>query len=196
MYSNVEAIMRSQVDGGKAGRSQPTPSSGQAAAATQWRQDLLALAPAMRAFAWSISHDATEADDLVQETLLKAWRGRDRFQQGTNLRAWLFTILRNTYYTGLARRRREVADVDGQWAAGLVSPANQDWTVSIEELRQALLRLPATYREALILVGGAGMTYEEAAEICNCAVGTIKSRVNRARERLLWLMDGEPRHGK
>jgi RNA polymerase sigma-70 factor (ECF subfamily) len=161
-----------------------------------WRQDLLALAPAMRAFAWSISHDAAEADDLVQETLLKAWRGRDRFQQGTNLRAWLFTILRNTYYTGLARRRREVADVDGQWAAGLVSPANQDWTVSVEELRQAMLRLPPTYREALILVGGAGMTYEEAAEICGCAVGTIKSRVNRARERLLWLMDGEPGHGK
>ena len=183
--------MNSRLDGGKAGLPQPTPSSGQAAAAIHWRQDLLALAPAMRAFAWSICHDAAEADDLVQETLLKAWRGRDRFQQGTNLRAWLFTILRNTYYTGLARRRREVADVDGQWAASLVSPANQDWTISVEELRKAMLRLPSTYREALILVGGAGMTYEEAAQICDCAVGTIKSRVNRARERLLWLMDGD-----
>jgi len=196
MYGYVSSAMRSQVDGGKAGRPQPTPSSGQAAAATQWRQDLLALAPSMRAFAWSISHDAAEADDLVQETLLKAWRGRERFQQGTNLRAWLFTILRNTYYTGLARRRREVEDIDGQWAAGLISPANQDWTVSVEELRRAMLRLPPTYREALTLVGGAGMTYEEAAEICDCAVGTIKSRVNRARERLLWLMNGEPGRDK
>ena len=192
MYSNVSPAMGSQVDGGKAGRPQPTPSSGQAAAAIRWRQDLLSLAPAIRAFAWSISHDAAEADDLVQETLLKAWRGRDSFQPGANLRAWLFTILRNTYYSGLARRRREVADVDGQWAAGLISPANQDWTVSVQELRLAMLRLPPTYREALILVGGAGMTYEEAADICDCAVGTIKSRVSRARERLLWLMDGDP----
>ncbi len=150
----------------------------------------------MRAFAWSLSHDAAEADDLVQETLLKAWRARDRFQDGTNLRAWLFTILRNTYYTSLIRRRREVPDEEGQWAATLVSPANQDWTVSVEELRQALLRLPPTYREALVLVGGAGMTYQEAAEICDCAVGTIKSRVNRARARLLTLMDGEAGHDK
>jgi RNA polymerase sigma-70 factor (ECF subfamily) len=175
---------------------QPTPSSGKSAAAIRWREDLLALAPAMRAFAWSLSHDAAEADDLVQETLLKAWRARDRFQDGTNLRAWLFTILRNTYYTSLIRRRREVPDEEGQWAATLVSPANQDWTVSVEELRQALLRLPPTYREALVLVGGAGMTYQEAAEICDCAVGTIKSRVNRARARLLTLMDGEAGHDK
>jgi RNA polymerase sigma-70 factor (ECF subfamily) len=154
-----------------------------------WRRALLAMTPGLRAFAWSLSHDAAEADDLVQETLVKAWSHRDRFEPGTNLRAWLFTILRNTFYTALARRRREVSDEQGQWAAQQISPANQDWTVSIEEVRRAMRRLPPTHREALILVGGAGMTYQEAADVCGCAVGTIKSRVNRARARLFQLLE-------
>jgi RNA polymerase sigma-70 factor, ECF subfamily len=155
-----------------------------------WRDDLLAMTPGLRAFAWSLSHDVAEADDLVQDTLVKAWSHRDRFAPGTNLRAWLFTILRNTFYTALVRRRREVRDEDGIWAARLTTPENQDWSVSVEELRLALRQLPPTHREALILVGGAGMTYQEAAEVCGCAVGTIKSRVNRARARLLKLLDG------
>lgn len=158
-----------------------------------WREELLALTPVLRAFAWSLSHDAAEADDLVQETLVKAWSHSDRFEPNTNLRAWLFTILRNTFYTAIARRRREVPDGDGQWAAKQTIPASQDWTVTLEELRLALQQLPPTHREALVLVGGAGMTYEEAAEVCGCAVGTIKSRVNRARARLLRLMDGAPK---
>ena len=154
-----------------------------------WRDDVLALIPALRAFAWSLSHNASDADDLVQDTLIKAWTHRDRFEPGTNLRAWMFTILRNTYYTAVVRRRREVSDETGKYAAGLTAAATQDWSVALHALEAALRQLPAEHREALILVGAAGMTYEEAAEICGCALGTIKSRVNRARAKLLKLMD-------
>ncbi|MDR3511095.1 MAG: sigma-70 family RNA polymerase sigma factor [Caulobacteraceae bacterium] len=168
----------------------PAPSPNQAPG--RWRDEVLALTPALRAFAWSLCHDAAEADDLVQETLLKAWSHRDRFEPGTNLRAWLFTILRNTFYTALSHRRREVRDEEGQFAAGLTAPASQYWSVSVTELRAAMLRLPPEHREALILVGGAGLTYLEAAEVCGCAIGTIKSRVNRARARLIRMLGGGP----
>ncbi len=154
-----------------------------------WRDDVVALIPALRAFAWSLSHNASDADDLVQETLTKAWSHRDRFEPGTNLRAWLFTILRNTYYSVVVRRRREVRDETGKYAASLSTAASQDWSVAVHAMQAALMQLPHEHREALILIGGAGLTYEEAAEICGCALGTIKSRVNRARARLLKLMD-------
>ena len=157
----------------------------------EWREDVIGLIPALRAFAWSLSHNSSDADDLVQETLIKAWTHRDSFQLGTNLRAWLFTILRNTYYTAVVRRRREVADEDGRMAATLCAPATQEWSVAVVSLRAALLKLPHEHREALILVGAAGLTYEEAAEICGCALGTIKSRVNRARSRLLRIMEAD-----
>jgi RNA polymerase sigma-70 factor (ECF subfamily) len=163
----------------------------EAAAANGWRDDVVAQIPALRAFAWSLSHNSADADDLVQDTLTKAWTHRDKFELGTNLRAWLFTILRNTYYTGVTRRRREVADEDGKHAATLTSPATQDWSVAMRALQAAMQRLPDEHREALILVGAAGLTYEEAAEICGCALGTIKSRVNRARTRLLKLMEAD-----
>jgi RNA polymerase sigma-70 factor, ECF subfamily len=154
-----------------------------------WREDVIALIPALRAFAWSLSHNSADADDLVQDTLIKAWTHRAKFEPGTNLRAWLFTILRNTYYTAVVRKRREVADEDGKHAATLSAAPTQDWSVAVHSLRTALQQLPHEHREALILVGAAGMTYEEAAEICGCALGTIKSRVNRARARLLRIMD-------
>ena len=156
-----------------------------------WRDDMVALIPALRAFAWSLSRNGSDADDLVQETLAKAWAHRARFQVDTNLRAWLFTILRNTYYTAVVRRRREVADPGGLMAASLSGEATQDWTVTLTTMRQALDELPPEHKEALILVGAAGLTYEEAAEICNCPLGTIKSRVNRARIRLLKLLDAD-----
>jgi RNA polymerase sigma-70 factor (ECF subfamily) len=156
-----------------------------------WREAVVAQIPALRAFAWSLSHNGADADDLVQETLTKAWKHRDKFQDGTNLRAWLFTILRNTYYTASVRRRREVADEDGKHAAALTTPATQDWSVALRALENAMRQLPDEHREALILVGAAGLTYEEAAEICACALGTIKSRVNRARTRLLRIMEAE-----
>jgi RNA polymerase sigma-70 factor (ECF subfamily) len=156
-----------------------------------WRDEVVALIPALRAFAWSLSHNASDADDLVQEALIKAWSHRDKFEPGTNLRAWLFTILRNTYYSAVTRRRREVRDEDGKYAESLGSAASQDWSVALRALQAALRQLPDEHREALILIGAVGLTYEEAAEICGCALGTIKSRVNRARARLLKIMDAD-----
>ena len=156
-----------------------------------WRDEVVGLIPALRAFAWSLSHNGSDADDLVQDTLIKAWTNREKFEPGTNLRAWLFTILRNTYYTAVLRRRREVRDETGEYAGTLRTPATQDWSVAVRALQAALQKLPAEHREALILVGAAGLSYEEAAEICGCALGTIKSRVNRARARLLKIMEAE-----
>ncbi|MEO6378404.1 MAG: sigma-70 family RNA polymerase sigma factor [Caulobacteraceae bacterium] len=159
------------------------------ATAAGWRDAVIAMIPALRAFAWSLSHNSADADDLVQDTLIKAWTHQSKFEAGTNLRAWLFTILRNTYYTAAIRRRREVPDENDQHAASLSTEPSQDWSVKIHSLKMALQQLPDEHREALILVGAAGLTYEEAAEVCGCALGTIKSRVNRARAKLLKIMD-------
>ncbi len=159
--------------------------------ASSWRRDIVVLIPSLRAFAWSLSHNSADADDLVQETLIKAWTHREKFEVGTNLRAWLFTILRNTFYTAIVRRRREVPDEDGKYAATLSAAPTQDWSMAVHSMQAALSRLPHEHREALILVGAAGLSYEEAAEICGCALGTIKSRVNRARARLLQIMDAD-----
>jgi RNA polymerase sigma-70 factor, ECF subfamily len=156
---------------------------------SDWRDQVVGLIPALRAFAWSICRNGSDADDLVQDTLIKAWSHRDKFETGTNLRAWLFTILRNTYYTAVVRRRREVRDEDDQYARALTFQPTQEWGLAIRALQAALDQLPAEHREALILVGAAGMSYEEAADICGCALGTIKSRVNRARNRLLKVME-------
>jgi RNA polymerase sigma-70 factor, ECF subfamily len=158
---------------------------------SSWRDDVVALIPALRAFAWSLSHNGSDADDLVQDTLIKAWTNREKFEPGTNLRAWLFTILRNTYYTNVLRRRREVRDEQGEYASTLRAAPTQEWSVAMRSLQSALQQLPDEHREALILVGAAGLSYEEAAEICGCALGTIKSRVNRARSRLLKIMDAD-----
>src|SRR5665213_3426255 len=115
-----------------------------------WRDDVVALIPALRAFAWSLSHNAADADDLMQETLIKAWSHRDRFEPGTNLRAWLFTILRNTYYTLVTHRRREVRDEEGQYAASLSAEPSQDWSLAVHAMQAALMRLAPEHREALI----------------------------------------------
>ncbi|MDY6923751.1 MAG: sigma-70 family RNA polymerase sigma factor [Pseudomonadota bacterium] len=156
---------------------------------TDWREAVTARVPSLRAFAWSLSRNGADADDLVQETLTKAWVYRHRFQPGTNLRAWLFTILRNSWYTSVAKRRREVEDGDGHHAAGLTAEGNQEWSVELNALKSALDQLPPEHREAIVMVGAAGLSYEEAAEIAGCALGTIKSRVNRARNRLAEAMD-------
>jgi RNA polymerase sigma-70 factor (ECF subfamily) len=150
--------------------------------------------PGLRAFARSLARDPTLADDLTQETLLKAWAARERFSEGTNLRAWLFTILRNVYYSRLRKRRREVEDADGAHAARLAVAPDQEHVLTLADVNAAIGTLPAEQREALVLVGAAGLSYEEAAEICGCAVGTVKSRVNRARARvarILGLEEGE-----
>lgn len=149
-----------------------------------WREAVIARIPSLRAFAWSLARNPSDADDLVQETLTKAWTYRDKYEAGTNLRAWLFTILRNTWYSTIAKRGREVADEEGRHAASLSMEGSQEWAVELTALRSALDELPPEHREAIVLVGAAGLSYEEAAEIAGCALGTIKSRVNRARNRL------------
>jgi RNA polymerase sigma-70 factor, ECF subfamily len=150
--------------------------------------DLLKAVPALRAFAMSLSGNPDRADDLVQETLLKAWAGRNSFTPGTNVSAWLFTILRNVFYSDHRKRRREVEDAEGQLASRLATHPAQDGHMDLVDFREALQHLLPDQREALILIGGSGLSYEEAAEICGCAVGTIKSRVNRARNRLAELL--------
>jgi RNA polymerase sigma-70 factor (ECF subfamily) len=148
------------------------------------RDQVLATVPSLRAFAISLSGNVDRADDLVQETLLRALSNIDSFEPGTNMPAWLFTILRNLFRSEYRKRRREVEDADGRHADSLKSHPEQHGRVEFEEFRTALAKLPADQREALVLVGASGFSYEEAAEICGCAVGTIKSRVNRARTRL------------
>ena len=148
------------------------------------RKAVLAAVPSLRAFAISLCGNVDRADDLVQETLFKAWNHLDSFKEGTNLKAWLFTILRNTYFSERRKRRREVEDADGTYAGRLATHPEQHGHMDMQDFRAVLVRLPDDQREALILVGAAGFSYEEAAEICGCAVGTIKNRVNRARNRL------------
>jgi len=152
------------------------------------RDALLAAVPSLRAFAISLTNDFNRADDLVQDTLVRALAHIDRFERGTNLNAWLFTILRNLFHSEYRKRRREVEDADGKYAAALSVQPSQLPHLDFEDLQKALARLPHDQREALLLVGASGFSYEQAAEICGCAVGTIKSRVNRARNRLAELM--------
>ena len=152
------------------------------------RDAMLAAVPTLRAFAISLSRNGDRADDLVQETLLRALRHIDSFQPATNMTAWLFTILRNLFRSEYRTRRREVEDTDGRHVDSLKSPPEQQGRVELEELRVALAKLPPGQREALLLVGASGFNYAEAAAICETAVGTIKSRVHRARLRLLQLL--------
>jgi RNA polymerase sigma-70 factor, ECF subfamily len=152
------------------------------------RDQVLSTVPSLRAFAISLCGNIDRADDLVQETLLRALTHIDSFQPGTNMPAWLFTILRNLFRSEYRKRRREVEDADGHYAETLKTQPEQSGRIEFEEFRQALSKLPPDQREALILVGASGFSYEDAASICGCAVGTIKSRVNRARTRLADLL--------
>lgn len=158
------------------------------------RDELVDHLPALRAFAVNLTRDAAAADDLVQDTVVKAWSNFDKFEQGTNLRAWLFTILRNTFYSAYRKRRREVEDPEGALVGRLSQKPDHDGRLALEDFRRAFAQLTDEQREVLILVGAEGFSYEEAAEMCGVKVGTIKSRTNRARQRLAELMsieDGE-----
>ena len=148
------------------------------------REELVDHLPAMRAFAISLTRNGAIADDMVQDTLVKAWTNIDKFQEGTNMRAWLFTILRNTYYSNRRKAKREVADVDGVFTENLAEKPAHDGHMQMADFRRALGQLKDEQREALLLVGASGFSYEEAAEMCGVAVCTIKSRTNRARARL------------
>lgn len=153
------------------------------------RDEIIEHLPAMRAFALSLTRNATRADDLVQDAIVKAWKGFDSFKQGTNLRAWLFTILRNTFYSERRKAKREVADVDGAFSSKLASKPDHDGRLALKDFHAAFEMLPDEQREALVLVGASGFSYEEAAEACGVAIGTIKSRVNRGRKRLIELLE-------
>jgi RNA polymerase sigma-70 factor (ECF subfamily) len=155
------------------------------------RDDILAIVPQLRGFAISLSGNVDRADDLVQETLLRALANIDSFELGTNLPAWLFTILRNAFRTEYRKRRREVEDSNGRHAEMLKTYPEQHGHIDFKELQQALGKLPASQREALILVCASGFSYKEAAKICGCADGTVKSRVHRARITLAELLSIE-----
>jgi RNA polymerase sigma-70 factor, ECF subfamily len=154
----------------------------------EFRDGLIREMKDLRAFAVSLSGSFHLADDLLQETLLKAWSNSGSFIPGTNLRAWLVTILRNTYYSQYRKRGREVSDPDGVYSANLATPPNQESAVDMSDFLTALAKLAPEHRDVLLMVGASGFSYEEAAEICGVAVGTIKSRLNRARARLADLL--------
>lgn len=162
-----------------------------------FKQELLATLPSLRAFAMSLAGRADSADDLVQDTIMKAWAKQHMFEPGTNLKAWVFTILRNEFYSQMRKRGREVQDSDGTFTARLAVHPSQYGSLDLQDFRKALERLPSDQREAIILIGASGFSYEEAAEICGCAVGTVKSRVSRARTRLQELLhvSGESDYG-
>jgi RNA polymerase sigma-70 factor (ECF subfamily) len=155
----------------------------------EFRDELTGLIPHLRAFARTLCGDRSAADDLAQEALLKAWKARKSYKPGTNLKAWAFTILRNQFYS--QQRRAWRSQPLDQEVAEATLVANEDPSAPLEllTLRNALLMLPDDQREALVLVGAGGVSYEEAAEICGCAVGTIKSRVSRARTAVAQIIE-------
>ena len=155
------------------------------------RDAMLAAIPRLRAFAISLCGNVDRADDLVQEALYHAWEHIDSFRPGSMI-AWLVTILRNAFRGDYRKRRREVADSDGSYAETLTSEPTQLHRLELDEVLRALAKLPVEKREALILVGASGFSYQETADICGCAVGTVKSRVNRARILLAEVI-GDPR---
>lgn len=149
-----------------------------------FKTGLVALLPHLRAFARGLCGRTDRADDLAQEAVLRAWAARENFVPGTNLKAWLFTIARNHFLNDLRRARRETQLEEGQAEVALVSEAEQEDGLYLSDLHRALDLLPPERREALLLVGASGFSYEEAAQVCGVAVGTIKSRVARGRAQL------------
>jgi RNA polymerase sigma-70 factor (ECF subfamily) len=154
-----------------------------------FKRELVALIPHLRAFARTLTGDPTAADDLAQDAMMKAWDARASFEMGTNMKAWTFMILRNQFYSEKRRSWRQ-SQLDQEAAERtLVAIDDPSAPVALDELRLGLGMLPAEQREALILVGAGGFAYEEAAEICGCAVGTVKSRVSRARRALQAILE-------
>ncbi|AXI53613.1 RNA polymerase subunit sigma [Sulfitobacter sp. JL08] len=152
------------------------------------RDEIAIHLKSMRAFALSLTRDVSRADDLVQDTVVKAWTNIDKFQPGTNMRAWLFTILRNTFYSERRKAKREVADIDGVLTDQIAEKPAHDGRLAMADFRKMFEQLPDEQREALMLVGAQGFSYIDAAQMCGVAVGTIKSRVNRGRKTLVELL--------
>jgi RNA polymerase sigma-70 factor (ECF subfamily) len=152
------------------------------------RDAMLDALPSLRAFAISLTSNRDAADDLVQDAILRAWTNLDKFEPGTSMNAWLFTTLRNLFFSAYRKGRREIQDPGGFYAGRLGTPPDQGARCEFQELRSALAQLSPAHREALILIGAHGMTYEEAAQVTGVALGTLKSRVARARGRLAQLL--------
>lgn len=165
-----------------------TPPAADAVSLADPRDEIILYLAPLRAFAVSLSGSPAAADDLVQDTIIKAWRHIDKFQTGTNMRAWLFTILRNTFYSDRRKHRREVPDPDGLHAARLLVMPAHDGKLALRDFQRAFLKLSAEHREVLILIGASGFTNEQAAQMMGVALGTVKSRTSRARKRLAELM--------
>ena len=183
--------MRTEFSHSQSHGSAPVRGSGKPDDDAKFKADLLDLIPFLRAFARSLCGNQETADDLAQETLVKAWQARDMFAPGTNLKAWLFTILRNQFYSDRRRAWRQ-APWDQEAAERIPGSAGeQSWAAELSDTARALSCLSDEQREALILVGAGGFSYEDAARICNCAVGTVKSRVARARKSLISILEGE-----
>lgn len=161
--------------------------------AEAFKREMAEAIPYVRAFARSLTGDENAVDDLTQDALMKAWTARKRFRSGSNFRAWIFTILRNQFYSNCRRSWRQVAWDQEQMESSLAGPATMNGVLELDETRRALLELPADQREAVILVGAGGFSYEEAAQICNCAIGTVKSRVSRARAMLATILETGPK---
>ncbi|MEO6715778.1 MAG: sigma-70 family RNA polymerase sigma factor [Novosphingobium sp.] len=157
-----------------------------------FRDDLVALLPSLRAFARGLCRHREMADDLAQDTMMRAWAARDSYTPGSNFRAWMFMIMRNQFYTTL-RKNSRMASLDPEVAERVlvVDPAQQDG-INVDDVAKALQKLPAEQREVLLLVGASGVSYEEASQIIGCAMGTVKSRLARGRAALALLIDGSP----
>lgn len=175
------------------GRSPPDPVRD-----NSFKRELVTLIPHLRAFARTLTGDPTAADDLAQDAMMKAWDARASFQLGTNMKAWTFMILRNQFYSDKRRSWRSVALDQEMAERTLVANTNFDSAIALDDLRQAMLMLPENQREALILIGAGGFSYEEAARMIGVAIGTVKSRVSRARAELVQLFETGhyPRDGK
>ena len=192
MLRNVPVAPMEQLDMGT-----PEPIPAETTSLFSFKREMLAVLPSLRAFAVSLARRHDKADDLVQETVMKAWGKQESFQPGTSMRAWLFTILRNEFYSQMRRKGRELPDPDGVFAGNLATHPEQYGKLDLADFKTALDSLPDDQREAIVLIGASGFSYEEAAEIAGVAVGTIKSRVNRARVKLqeLLTIDGESDYG-
>lgn len=162
----------------------------------RFREELLGEIKNLRAFAVSLSGSVSLADDLVQESFLRAWSNSEKFQPGTSLRAWLFTILRNLYYSNYRKHAREVQDSDGLYSRRLTVSGDQESHLDLEDFRRVFTMLPAEQREVLMLIGASGLSYEEAATICGVGIGTIKSRLSRARSKLVELLGRDDLSGR
>ena len=168
---------------------QPQATGADALSEKNFKADLIALIPHLRAFARTLAGDPTAADDLAQDAMMKAWDARASYQMGTNMKAWTFMILRNQFYSEKRRAWRQTQLDQEAAERTLVAIDDPSSPLALDELRQGLAMLPAEQREALILVGAGGFAYEEAAAICDCAIGTVKSRVSRARHALQAILE-------